>query len=196
MRFLLPLERIAAQMARGERSRSCDVSLLVALRRDVRGVAAVEFALIALMLSVGLLNVADVGVFASTKMQLENATEMGAQATLKTCNANQVPATTNCPGLNSAVTAAIQSTSLGTHVTLASGYPSEGYYCVNSAGALVYVAAVGSKPSNCSSVGGTSSPADYVLVQATYHYTPLFPGITVTSAFSGTLSKTTYVRVG
>jgi len=181
--------------ARRERRRET-CPLLAALRRDVRGVAAVEFALIALVLAVGLLNVVDVGVFASTKMQLENAAEMGAQAAWKTCDVNHIPATANCAGLNSAVTAAVQSTSLGTHVTLASGYPAEGYYCVNSSGALVYVAAVGAKPANCSAVGGTSAPADYVLVQATYSYTPLFPGVTVTNAFSGTLSKTTYMRMG
>jgi Flp pilus assembly protein TadG len=170
--------------------------LLSALRRDARGVAAVEFALIALVLSEALLNVVDVGVFASTKMQLENAAEMGAQAAWTTCGVNQIPATKNCTGLDAAVSAAVQGTSLGTHVTLASGYPSEGYYCLNSTGALVYVASVTDRPSNCSSVGGTSAPADYVLVEATYSYTPLFPGLTVTSAFAGTLSKTTYVRLG
>ena len=70
--------------------------------------------------------------------------KVGAQTAWKTCNTtNLLPATQNCTtsngaaaNLNAAVTTAIQSTSLGTLATLASGYPAEGYYCVNSSGAL------------------------------------------------------------
>ncbi|HWE48091.1 MAG TPA: TadE/TadG family type IV pilus assembly protein [Caulobacteraceae bacterium] len=164
--------------------------------REEKGLAAIEFALIAGTLSIGLLNAVDVGVYAFKKMEVENASQMGAQAAWKTCDTSHIPATTACSGLSTAVTQAVQATSLGTHVTLASGYPSEGYYCVNSSGALVYVAAVSSKPSSCSSVGGTSAPADYIVIQTTYTYAPIFPGVTVASTFATTLTKTTYMRLG
>jgi Flp pilus assembly protein TadG len=169
---------------------------LRAFGRDERGLAAIEFALIAGTLSVALLNAVDVGVYAFKKMEVENASQMGAQAAWKTCDSSHLPATTACTGLSTAVTQAVQATSLGTNVTVASGYPSEGYYCVNSSGALVYVAAVSSKPSSCSSVGGASAPADYILIQSTYTYAPIFPGITVASAFATTITKTTYMRLG
>src|SRR5215471_14129081 len=109
---------------------------LAALRRDRRGAAAIEFAMCAGFLSVAVLNAADVSIYLYQRMEVENATEMGAQAAWKTCPMTQLPATVNCAGLNSAVTQAVQSTSLGTHVTLQSGSPSEGYYCVNSSNAL------------------------------------------------------------
>ena len=101
--------------------------------RDTRGVAAIEMSLCGLMLILGILNVVDVGVYAYKKMQVANAAQVGAQAAWSTCNlSSMLPATQNCPPLNAAITTAIQSTSLGTAVTLASGYPQEGYYCVNS----------------------------------------------------------------
>ena len=179
-----------------ETKRGRPLRRLRAFGRDERGLAAVEFALIAGALSLAVLNAVDVGVYAFKKMEVENSSQMGAQAAWKTCDSSHLPATTACTGLNTAVTQAVQATSLGTNVTVASGYPSEGYYCVNSSGALVYVAAVASKPSSCSSVGGTSAPADYILIQTTYTYAPIFPGITVTSALGTTMTKTTYMRLG
>jgi Flp pilus assembly protein TadG len=166
---------------------------LSALRRDSRGVAAIEFALIASTLSIGVLNVVDIGVFAYKRMEVENAGQAGAQAAWAACPQDQLPATTNCSALTTAVTTAIQSTSLGTHVTAAT--PTEGYYCVSSAGVLTYVSAVSTKPADCSSVGGTASPADYVTISVSYTYAPIFPGITVASAFPTDLSKTTYMRM-
>ena len=151
-----------------ETRRRGPLGLLRAFRRDEEGLAAIEFALIAGTLSIGLLNTVDVGVYAFKRMEVENAAQMAAQAAWKTCDLSHIPATTSCPTLNTAVTQALQATSLGTNVTLASGSPSEGYYCVNSSSALVYVSAVSSKPTSCSSVGGTSAPADYIVIQATY----------------------------
>jgi Flp pilus assembly protein TadG len=166
------------------------------LRRDSRGVAAIEFALIAGTLSLGVLNVVDIGVFAYKRMQVENAAQMGAQAAWKACDLQHIPATTQCTGLSTAVTQGVQGTSLGTHVTVASGFPAEGYYCISSGGALTYVHDVTSKPADCSSVGGTTSPIDYLTVQATYTYAPIFPGITVASTFPTTIATTTYMRMG
>ena len=54
--------------------------------------------------------------------------------------------TQNCPGLNNAIAASIQSTSLGTAITLASGYPAEGYYCVDTSGVLQSVGTLSNKP--------------------------------------------------
>lgn len=131
-------------------------------------------------------------------MELENATEMGAQAAWKTCdpNNNQVPATTNCSGLTTAITNAVHGTSLGTTVLLQSGSPAEGYYCVNNAGALQYVSDVSSKPADCTVAGSpTLQPGDYITVTTSYSYTPLFPGITVASAFATPIIKSAMMRL-
>ena len=88
------------------------------LARDQRGVAAVEFALVAGTLSFAMLNCTDVARFYVQRMQLENAARMGAQAAWNSCDTTKLPATTNCTALTTAVTTAVQSTSLGTAVTL------------------------------------------------------------------------------
>jgi hypothetical protein len=88
---------------------------------DTQGAAAVEFAGAAMMLIVGILNAVDVGYYVLKRMEVENAAQVGAQAAWKTCydQSFMLPATQNCPSLTSAITAAIQSTSLGNLVTLA-----------------------------------------------------------------------------
>src|SRR6202165_2182398 len=116
-----------------------------AIWADRRGVAAVEFGLFAIFLSLALANVADVSIYIYQRMQAENATQAGVQAAWKTCDTSHLPATTNCPGLATAVQNAVKSTSLGTLVTLQSGSPSEGYYCVNASNALQYVSDVNTK---------------------------------------------------
>lgn len=167
------------------------------LLRDDRGVAAIELSLIMSFAVVGCLNVADLVVYARDRLEVENAAAMGAQAALKTCDAQHVPATVDCPGLNAAITAAVQSTGLGTGISVASGYPEEGYYCVNSSGVLTYVSSVSSKPTDCTSAGTPNNfPGDYVEVETSFTYAPLFPGITVTGAFPGTITKTAWMRVG
>lgn len=166
--------------------------------RNTDGVAAIEFAVIVSFVSVSALNAADLAMYGRDRMEVENATEMGAQAAWKNCDNSNLPATTNCASLTSAVTAAIQSTSLGTHITLQSGYPAEAYYCVNSNGALVQVATLAAgKPSDCTAAGvATNTPGDYIQVQTTYSYSPLFPGITVAnSIFGSTITKTAWMRL-
>ncbi|PNE12500.1 MAG: hypothetical protein CR217_02955 [Beijerinckiaceae bacterium] len=171
-----------------------------------RGVAGVEFAIMGPLLAIGLLNAVDVGYYAYERMEVENAAEMGAQAAWKNCNdlqttmlpATQVNASTglpNCPTLNATITAAIQSTSLGTAVTLASGYPTEGYYCVDSTNALQYQGSVSSTPMACSS---GASPGDYIQVQVTYAYTPLFTSSVSVMTASGitSITKKTWMRMG
>jgi Flp pilus assembly protein TadG len=179
---------------------SIDRVILRKLRSDTRGVAGIEFALCAMTLAVGLLNAVDVGYYIYRRMEVELAAQTGAQAAWKTCYDQRamVPATLNCSGLNSAITAAIQGTSLGKAVSLVSGYPTEGYYCVTSSNALQSVGSLSNKPSDCSAAGSSStSPGDYIQVRVTYKYTPLFKGITVMHALGITsITKTSWMRMG
>jgi len=167
-----------------------------ALGLNQRGVAAIEFAFFAGFLSLAVLNVADISIYIYQRMEAENATEMGVQAAWKTCDTSHLPATTNCPGLATAVQNAVKSTSLGTLVTLQSGSPSEGYYCVNASNALQYVSDVNTKPADCTVAGMSSlQPGDYIRVQTTFAYAPLFPGMTVASTFVTPITKTSLMRL-
>jgi len=168
--------------------------------RDTRGAAAIEFALSGILVVAGLLNAVDVSYYMYRRMEVENAAQVGAQAAWKTCNdqTSMLPATKNCPGLNSAITASLHSTSLGTAVSLASGYPTEGYYCVNASNVLQSVGSLSSKPADCSAAGNASAqPGDYIQVRATYPYAPLFPGVSVMSAWGiSSITMTSWMRVG
>ena len=168
--------------------------------RDTRGVAAVEFSIAAMMTIVGILNAVDVGLYEYRRMQVENAAQVGAQAAWKACydTSAMLPATTNCANLNDAINAAIQSTSLGSAVSLSSGYPQEGYYCANSSGGLQSVGDLSNKPANCSAAGNASAlPGDYIQVSVTYNYAPLFSNLTVMGAWGITsISKTSWMRLG
>lgn len=163
---------------------------------DKRGVAAIEFGLFAIFLSAGLANVADASIYIYQRMEVENATEVAAQAASKNCSTN-LPATTNCSNLLSAMQSALQSTSLGAAVTLQSGSPSEGYYCVNSSNALQYVSDVSSKPADCTAAGMPAlQPGDYITVNTTFTYQPLFPGLSVASTFPTPINRTAMMRLG
>jgi Flp pilus assembly protein TadG len=164
---------------------------------DRRGVAAIEFGFFAVFLSLALVNVTDVSIYIYQRMQVENATQVAAQAAWKACDLPQLPATTNCSGLTTAVQNALGSTSLGARVSLVSGSPSEGYYCVNSLNALQYVSNVSSKPADCTAAGMPSlQPGDYIQVQTTFPYAPLFPGLSVTGTFATPISRTAIMRLG
>lgn len=168
------------------------------LGADQRGVAAVEFGFIASFLVIAALNVSDVAIFLFDQMQVNNATQMGAQAGFTACDFNHLPATTNCLGLSTAITTAIQSTPLGTTVALKTGSPSEAYYCVNSSGALQNVGSVSaSKPTDCTAAGVSSTkPGDYIVVQTTYTFAPLFRGVSVGSLLPATITDTAWARLG
>jgi Flp pilus assembly protein TadG len=167
-----------------------------AIRSDERGVSAIEFSLFAGMLSFGVINTADISIYVYKRMELENATQMGAQAAWKACDPNHLPATTSCPGLMTAITNAVHSTSLGTQVSLQTGSPLEGYYCMNSSNALQYVSPVTSKPADCSAANMPDlQPADYITITTKFAYAPLFPGITVASIFQTPITKTALMRL-
>jgi Flp pilus assembly protein TadG len=172
-------------------------SLIGALAGNKRGVAAIEFTLIVPVLAAGIVNATDIAIYLIDRLQIENATEMGAQAAWQTCDLTHIPATTNCPNLNSAVTAAVQRTTLGSHIALRSGSPSEGYYCVNSSGSLQRVSSVSQKPADCSAAGTPANlPADYIKIDTTYSYAPLFPGLSVGGLFDTPITRTAWMRMG
>src|SRR5882672_5795662 len=75
--------------------------------KDVRGLATIEFGMIASFLALAVLNVADVSGFLYAQLQVNEATQMGAQAAWAACDLNHVPATIKCPNLSNAVTTAI-----------------------------------------------------------------------------------------
>jgi Flp pilus assembly protein TadG len=169
------------------------------LSSDQRGASAIEFALFAGILCFGLLNTADISIYIYKRMQVENATEMSVQAAWKACDPSnsQLPATVNCSGLTTAITQAAQSTTLGNNVTIQTGSPTEAYYCLNSSGALQNVGAVSSPPpADCTVTGLPSQqPADYIQITTTYSYAPLFPGVTVASAFTTPIVRTGTMRL-
>jgi Flp pilus assembly protein TadG len=166
------------------------------LRKDCRGVAAIEFAFLAGFLSLAVVNVSDIGIYLYKRMEVENAALMGTMSALKACDPNHLPATIRCPGLTAAVTNSIQSTSLGSAVTLSGGAVTEGYYCVNSSNALQYMSSVSNKPADCSAAGMPAlQPADYVQVAVTYSYSPLFAGVSVAGRFATPITKTAMVRM-
>jgi Flp pilus assembly protein TadG len=175
-------------------------SLLRLFRRDTSGTAAIDFAAASMLLIVGVLNAVDVGIYEYRRMEVENAAQAGAQSAWKTCydTSTMLPATVNCAGLNSAITAAIQSTSIGTNVSLSSGYPTEGYYCVNGSGVLQSVGSLSNKPTDCSAVGNSSArPGDYIQVQVSSPYTPLFSNMTVMGAMGiSSITMTSWMRLG
>jgi Flp pilus assembly protein TadG len=171
-----------------------------AMSTDLRGVAAIEFGIFAVFLALALANVVDVSIYLYQRMQAENATEVAAQAAWKTCDLTVLPPTTDCAAFAASVTAvqnALGSTSLGTRVALVSGSPSVGYYCVNSSNALQYVSDISSKPADCTAAGTPSlQPGYYIQVQTTFTYTPIFPGMSVSSTFPTPINKTSLMRLG
>jgi Flp pilus assembly protein TadG len=169
--------------------------------RDAKGTAAVEFAVGGMVLVIGVLNAVDLGYYSYQRMEVENAAQVGAQAAWKTCNdvSTMLPATLKCTGLTTAITAAVQSTSLGSAVSLSSGYPIEGYYCAASSGGLQRVGDVSaSAPSSCSAAGNANvSPGDYIQVAVSYTYSPLFPGFSVMGLWGvSSISMTSWMRLG
>jgi Flp pilus assembly protein TadG len=166
------------------------------LAREEHGTAAIEFAIVVGVLSYALLNCVDIARYFFLRTALENATQMAAQVGWKTCDSANVPATTNCTGFAAAVTTSLQSSTIGASVTQATGSPSEAYYCVDASGALVQVAAIGSKPADCSSAGNaTATPGDYIKISTTYAFTPMFPGTMAASYLPAILTATTLMRL-
>ena len=170
--------------------------MITALFRDTRGVASVEFAIVAVFMMTSILNAADVGGYVYQAMEVENAAQMAVQTALQNCTVAQVPVTTVCPGFAGKVTTAITSTSLGSGITLQGGSPTEAYYCVNGSNTLVHVGALGSKPANCAAVGNaTTMPGDYVVITVTYTYVPIMAGASVVAYMQTPIVRRAMMRV-
>ena len=85
---------------------------------------------------------------------------------------------------------------LGDAVALQSGYPSDGYYCVSSSGTLQRVSDYSAPPNNCSAAGNSgTTPAEYVQVQTSYTYAPLFTGLTVLTFLPTRITSIAWVRL-
>ncbi|WP_407666808.1 TadE/TadG family type IV pilus assembly protein [Microvirga roseola] len=170
--------------------------LLLAFARNHAGAAGIEFALIASALCIIILNGVAIAHYIYTRMQVENAAQMGTQAAWKACDPTELPATTLCPGLGTAIVAAVQSTSLGASVTLQAGSPSEGYFCLDASGALHAVGSLVARPVDCSATGMPNlQPGDYISVTVTYPYRPLFADLTVARFFATPINKTSLMRL-
>jgi Flp pilus assembly protein TadG len=154
---------------------------LLRLAHATAGNVAIEFALVSTILVPLLLNSIDFSFLIWAKMEVENAAQMGAQAAYATCSSGPLPATTGCANLSSAVTTAVQGTSLGTAVSLPGDSPDEDYGCTSGT-TLKTVGDYSSPPNpfDCSAVGDPShTPGDYVIVNVTYSYTPIFSGLSL-----------------
>lgn len=164
---------------------------------DQRGVAAIEMGIGLLLLSTVAFNGIEFANWFNSRMMVANVAQAAAQNAWQACDTKKLPATTKCPGLNTAISNSLQESKLGTSVALATGYPKEGYYCVNAAGALTLVGAIADpKPATCTTVGDpTHPPGDYLLVAVTYTYQPLLPGATFIKALPTALTRTAYVRL-
>lgn len=170
--------------------------MIAAFAYDTRGVASVEFAIVAVFMMTTILNAADVGGYVYQAMEVENAAQMAAQTALQGCTAAQVPVTTNCPGFTNKITTAITSTSLGTAITLQSGSPAEAYYCVDASNTLVQVGTLGSKPATCAAVGNQSvAPGDYVVITVSYTYVPILAGANVIAFLQTPIVRSATMRV-
>ena len=157
--------------------------LLRTAGRD-EGNVTIEFAFVASILVVMIMNILDFSLLIWAHMEVDYAAQMGAQAAYKTCSTRTLPATPNCPGLTTTITTAIQSTTLGTGVLLAAGSPSETYYCVSGT-TLQSVGSYSSPPTpfDCSAAGNAGvTPGDYIEVDVTYAYSPIFTGLSLVSA--------------
>jgi Flp pilus assembly protein TadG len=160
------------------------------------GNALIEFAFVAPILVTLLLNLFDFSALIWARMETDYSAQMGAQAAFKSCAGGTMPAMTNCAGITTTVTTAAQSTSLGSNVSLASGYPTENYYCTTGSNTLQSVGTYSSPPSpfDCSTTGNPGvTPGDYIVVQVTYSYTPTFSGLSLAS--SQTLTSSSLQRL-
>jgi Flp pilus assembly protein TadG len=168
---------------------------VLGIRRDESGLAAVEFSLIAGLLTVVLMSTAEVGRYAWSVSQVAAASQTAAYAALVNCELNETPVTLNCPDLGTAVTSALQGSALKSEVTLRSPVE-EAWYCVNNSRKLQKVSTnLAVSPGNCADYGVDAAPALYLKVEAQYDYQPVFPGLTLAETFPDKVTRTAWMRV-
>lgn len=159
------------------------------------GAAAVEMALVSAILAGALMNVAELGRYAYTTTQVINASQAGAHIALARCAADKTPVTLKCPEVDTLVTSAIRSTSLGSQVTVTKDL-AEAWYCVGEGGDLMQIAtAKETKPRDCEEAGEKDrTPGLYLTVEVAHTYEPLFPGLTLVESFPETISRSARMR--
>ncbi|MBC2666285.1 pilus assembly protein [Novosphingobium flavum] len=163
---------------------------LSAFWRDCRGAAAVETALVSLLLVTLMAQALDFGWYAYCALQVRMAAQAAvAQAAINCNTAAKLPATTNCSGVTTAMTTAAQQVSLGTGITL--GTTAEQYYC-RDGNTLRAMGAT--KPANCSPYS-TDTPADFITQTVNYTFAPIFPGLSVVSGYAGVIHSTAWMRL-
>ena len=172
--------------------------MLRRLLKDCGGAAAAEMALVLPGIAFIALNVVDLSTYVYEKMQLDLAAQEAVGAARVLCDtAAELPAKSNCGStLTSTMTAAAQSTSLGTAVTITA--TGEVYNCADSTGTFVQVANYdATPPATCTASvsGSTSAPGDYISATASYAYVPLFPGASVASALTTPITRTAWLRL-
>jgi Flp pilus assembly protein TadG len=151
--------------------------------RNDDGNVLVEFALVAPVLILLIVNILDFSRLIWAQMEVEYSAQMGAQAAYKSCSTGTLPAKTNCTSLSSAVTTAVQSTSLGSAVALTSGSPTETYYCISGTTLQPVGDYTSPRPSDCSATGDAGTkPGDYIEVNVDYAYSPTFAGLSLAAA--------------
>lgn len=165
---------------------------------DTRAAAAAEMALVLPAVAFILLNVADLGIYIFTKMQVDLAANEAVGAARVLCDtAAKLPAKQNCGStLDSTMLAAAQTTSLGSSVTL--GTSTEAYYCSTASSDLTQVAAYnGTPPTTCTGTiaGSAAKPGDYISVTASYAFSSLFPGASVAARLPATIARTAWLRL-
>jgi Flp pilus assembly protein TadG len=166
-------------------------SALVRYLHDEHGAAAAETAIFVLVLAPIALNLVDLGVYVYKRMQVENAAQAGAQAAWATCTKPPASAT-NCPYIASAVTAAVQGTSLGTAVTWSNSPASTdaGYYCPDGTNNAFVTSSSGA---TCTNTG--ASAGYYVKITVSYPFAPVFSGFSVASLLPTPITRTTWMRL-
>lgn len=140
------------------------------LTRDLRGVAAVEFALIAPVLLMLLGGAADFGLIMAAKSQLANGVAQGIQYTLLTG-----PSAT-APNIRTAVQAGAARSGLTQAVTVTVNGPA--CYCLSGWPAVLSTTSTALSAKNtCTGTcpTGTTGPGAYARVTATFTYVPLMP---------------------
>jgi Flp pilus assembly protein TadG len=202
------------------RARGCN-TLSRSWAGDERGAAAAEFALWAAVLIPIVASATDLGFYVFQRMQVKQAAQMAAQTVWQTCssaaNPGNLPAAQTCVSTQNLVakmTAAAQSTGLGSNVSLGTSH--EDFDCVDDSGALTNVGTqdgvipvsgsatapkvnvttcASASVSGSSFTGNNAAPGDYVTVSVTYTYTPLFGGASIAALLNPSITETAWTRL-
>jgi Flp pilus assembly protein TadG len=157
---------------------------LRAFWRERKATSAIELALVLPLIAGMIVPLADLGMGAYTKMQVQNAAQAGADYALK--NAGSAFNATN---IGNAVTSA---TSLSGVVANQPAPPSEVCHCVDSSGGSPVLDSGSAPPCTGSCTSGTMGT--YVVVNARASYTPLFPYPMIPSSITFTATSTVRIQ--